>query len=207
MATAAAASAGRQHDPAPARTVDRWRRRARGAVVEAVQPPQRGGRDDGGDQRRDEVQRTGARAQHGEHFGDAGEPDDDEQADGLAPSADDARDGRQHQDDRHDRAHEDGFVRGAELPDRPLLERRGRQVDDGGAHRQHRRRGRHGECGDEVGGRETDDGGQHTVPRMAERAPPGVLVGGLHVGCSEWEWPRMARARTTTGKWCGIMRT
>ena len=51
----------------------------RSLVVDAVQPPQRGGAGSGGDQGRNDVQRPGARAQDGEHAGDAGEAHDDEQ--------------------------------------------------------------------------------------------------------------------------------
>ena len=95
------------------------------------------------------------------------------------------------------RADEDELVGAAELPDRPLLERGRRQVDDRRAHREHGRGGGHGEGGDEVGGREAHDGGEHAVRRMAEGACSRGRGCGLHGSCSE---PGERR-----DGWCGRM--
>ena len=153
-------------------------------VVDTVEPPQRGGSDRSGDQGRYEVQRPGARAQDGQHSRDAGQAHQDQESRGLAAGGDDAGDGGQQQHDQRHRADQHQLVGAAELPDGPLLERGGREVDDGRADGEHRRRRRHGQRRDQVGGGETDDGGEHAVRRVAQGARPGPLVGGVHGRCS-----------------------
>ena len=97
-------------------------------------------------------------------------------------------------DDGH-RADEHRLVGGAELPDRPLLERGRRQVDDGRADREHGRGGRHGEGGDEVGGREADDRREHAVRRVEQRAGVGAGCGVCMAGV------RSGRARGWAARW------
>ena len=87
------------------------------------------------------------------------------------------------------------LVGGAELPDRELLERGRRQVDDRRADREHGRGGGHGEGGDQVAGCEADDRREHAVGRVEQRAAAWVRGGGLHGRCSEREGPRMGRDR------------
>src|SRR5829696_3674186 len=83
MVTAAAASPP-VASTTPRRAVSPVGRPREGPVVDAVQPPQRGGRGDRRDHRRHDVQRPGTRAEDGEQAGDAGQPHDDEQARRLA---------------------------------------------------------------------------------------------------------------------------
>ena len=179
-------------------------------VSTPVEPPQRGGANRSGDQGRNDVEGAGAGAQHGEHAGDAGQAHDDEQTRGLdagremmPATAASSRTTTSHRADQHQ------LVGAAELPDRELLERRRRQVDDGGADRQHRRGGGDGR-GRRPGGRRR---GRRRWP--GRRTPRGGVVrirgcgsGGLHAGCSERGGPSDGGSgpRTTTGGACGRMR-
>ena len=69
-----------------------------------------------------------------------------------------AADGREHEHAAHDRADQDRLVLVAELADRPLLHRRGRQVDDLGADGQDRRGRGVQQRGDEVPRADADEG-------------------------------------------------
>ena len=163
----------------------------------AVQQPQGSDPGDRGGQGRHHVARLGGRPvergerrdgdQHQLERGAVREPAPREQP----------RDRGEHQHPAHHRADEDALVVAAELPDRALLERRRRQVDDLGADREHRRGRRVQQRGHEVAGRHADEGREDPEQGVGEPAP--------HAPCSERRRPRMA---TWTATWAaGSRRT
>ena len=79
----------------------------------------------------------------------------------------------EHEHAEQHRADQDRLVVGAELRDRPLLERGRRQVDDRRADREHRRGRGLGERGDEVAGGDPHEGGQDAEAGVRESVPHG----------------------------------
>ncbi len=153
--------------PGPARPV---RPRPAGAAVQQGQGADAG---HGRGERRQQVERAGVRAGQRGDGGDRHEGDQQGGAEHEAPPGQDAGDAGEDEDAHQHGADQHGLVRRAELPDRPLLERRGRQVDDRGAHRQHRGGGGVGERGDQVGGGDADHRGQDAEGGVEQSIPHG----------------------------------
>ena len=187
MTAAAAAST-----PALIRTPRRdgppGRRRVTGAVRRearpAVQQPQGADPGDRGGQGRHHVAGLGGRPVERGERRDADQHQLERSAQREPAPREQPRHRREHQHPAHHRADEDPLVVGPELPDRPLLHRRGRQVDDLGADREHRRGGRVQQRGDEVAGRHADEGREDPEQGVGEPA--------AHAPCSERRRPRMA---------------
>ena len=205
MATAAAAIT-----PAPTRTPRRLAgssRRSRRSVttvtrpVEPNQPPERGEPDHARRNRGQDVSDTGGRPRQGGGPGERDQGDEKAAAQQEATTSEDAGDGRQHQDAREHRADQDRLVLGAELRDRPLLDRRGRQVDDRRADREHGRGRRVGERGHEVARRDAEQRREDAVRRIVSRS---LIRAVRRAAPRGWDQRARQRSRHAGGSKCSV---
>ena len=161
----------------------------RAPPVEQAEEPARGAdAHEGGDEPREDPDGAGRRAQRRGDDAREGQRPQEGQAERAAGARDEADGPREEQ--RHDRhgPDEDRLVGRAERRDRPLLDRRGRRVDDGGADGQDRRGLGGDEPGDEVarpgtGGRAEE--GARGVPDAARATRVGDRLGRRHARGSE----------------------